>query len=51
MKLFSTIYQLVKLPLVIAKDVVTALPDASTGKGAFEDTRQQCEKIDMEING
>lgn len=50
MRLFSAIFQIVKLPLVIAKDLVTALPDTSSGKGAFSDTREQCEEIDSELS-
>ena len=50
MKLFSAMFELVKLPLVIVKDIVTALPDAAGGNGAFSDTKEQCEKIDEEIS-
>lgn len=50
MRLFSALFELVKLPLVIVKDTVTALPDMSGGNGAFSDTKDQCEKIDEEIS-
>lgn len=50
MKLFSTLFNLVALPVVVVKDVVTALPDVSTGRGAFRGTREHCEKIDEDLS-
>lgn len=49
MNLFSMMFQIVKLPLVIAKDVATVIPDASDGK-IFSDTWDQCQRIDKEIS-
>ena len=51
MRLFTTLFEIVKLPLVVAKDVVVAIPDSAMGKEMFSDTREQCEKIDAEISG
>lgn len=50
MMLFTAAFQIVKLPLVIVKDVVTALPDACGGKGAFSDTLEQCHEIDEALS-
>lgn len=50
MRLFKTIFNVVKLPLVVAKDAVCALPDASMGKRIFSDSEKQCEKIDDSLS-
>ncbi len=49
MRLFSTLFNIVKLPVVIAADVVCALPDASMGKEVFERTKEKCADIDSDI--
>ena len=46
MKLFRTLFNLAALPVAIVVDVVTALPDASTGRGVFERTKDKCDDID-----
>lgn len=51
MRLFTTLFEIVKLPLVVAKDVVMVIPHTSIGQEPFSDTREQCEKIDEELSG
>ncbi len=46
MKLFKTLFNLAALPVSIAADVVTFLPDLSTGHDPFERTKSSCDKID-----
>lgn len=50
MRLFTTMFELVKLPLIVAKDTVFAIPDSSMLMEPFADTRRQCEKIDTELS-
>ena len=46
MRLFETVFELVKLPLLVAKDTVLAIPDSSMLMEPFEDTKNQCRKLD-----
>lgn len=49
MKLFKTLFNIAALPLCLAKDVVTALPDMSMGKEPMRSTKKQCEQIDEDL--
>ncbi len=49
MRLFSALFQIAKLPLVVAKDAICAIPDATILKEPFESTKAQCERIDREL--
>lgn len=46
MRLFKTLFNLAKLPVVIAVDVVAAIPEAGCLMTPFERTRKVCDKID-----
>jgi hypothetical protein len=46
MKLFKTLFNLAKLPVVIVADSVTAIPDSAMLMPTFERTRKVCDKID-----
>lgn len=50
MKLFTTLFRIAGLPVAVALDVVTCLPDMASGN-AFDRTEEQCEKIDAGISG
>jgi hypothetical protein len=49
MRLFTTLFDLAKLPLVVAKDAVFAIPDSSLLQEPFADTRRLCEKLDDDL--
>lgn len=49
MKLFTTLFNVAKLPVMVAVDVVTVIPDLMSGY-AFERTKDQCEEIDASIS-
>ena len=50
MRLFTTMFEVIKLPLVIVKDAVCAIPDSAALMEPFADTKRQCEIIDREIS-
>jgi len=50
MRLFSALFHLAKLPVVIAKDAITALPDLADGR-LFDETKEQAARIDDAISG
>lgn len=49
MKLFSLAFNLVKLPLVVAKDTFCAIPDSSMLKEPFSDTKNLCAEMDEDL--
>lgn len=50
MRLFSALFHIAKLPVLVAKDTITLLPDLSNGE-AFESTREQAGRIDDALQG
>lgn len=48
MKLFKTLFNLMKLPVAIVADSFTAIPDLMAGD-AFVRTRKVCDEIDDAI--
>ena len=50
MRLFTTLFDLAKLPLVIAKDTVCAIPDSCVLQEPFADTRRLCAKLDDDLS-
>lgn len=48
MRLFSALFQIVTLPVAVAKDVVCVLADASNGE-FMPATKEKCADIDEEI--
>lgn len=50
MRLFTAAFEIVKLPLVVMVDAITAIPDAASLVEPFQSTRIQCEKIDRELS-
>jgi hypothetical protein len=48
-KIFKTLFNLAKLPLVVAADAITAIPDSAGLDPLFERTRKVCDKIDDAI--
>lgn len=49
MKLFSALFNLAKLPLVVAKDVITAPADFSTLGEPFRSTKELCKELDSNL--
>lgn len=49
MKLFSTLFNFVKLPVVIVQDVACIVPDLVDGDKLFTRTEEQCKEIDEAI--
>ena len=49
MRLFSVMFEIVKLPLVVVKDAITLIPDAVSLQEPFEATRLQCDRIDRQL--
>jgi len=50
MGLFSSLFEVVMLPVAVVKDVVCILPDLSMGIEPMSATKQKCEDIDREIS-
>lgn len=49
MRLFTALFDLAVMPIVIAHDVVMILPDVSNGDMPMGKTREQCQKIDGDL--
>lgn len=49
MKLFTALFDLAVMPIVIAVDVVRILPDITNGDMPMGATREQCGKIDGDL--
>ena len=49
MRLFSTLFNIAKLPVAIAADVIMLIPDISASQEVGQYTKDQCAKIDAEI--
>jgi len=51
MKLFTTLFNLTKLPIIVVKDTITLLPDLTTQHEPFSDTKRLCEEMDEDLEG
>lgn len=51
MRLFSALFHIAKLPVLVAKDALVAVPDLACGLEPFEATREQAGRIDDALQG
>jgi hypothetical protein len=49
MRIFTALFDMAVLPIVIAKDVVMAMPDVMENEAPFQRTREQCMQIDSDL--
>ena len=50
MKLFKTLFNLAKLPIIVAKDAVMVVPKIMVLEEPFRDTKRLCEEMDEDIS-